>query len=140
LRALQVEYHIGFHDDIVNAYAGNNSVVLQAYSPLAGGVLAKADANATISVIARAHNRSVAQVALRFIAQGGVAAIPKAATLDYMAENMGVFDFALTASEMVELGAAATPNRRGVSDAESMMCVDTTQGKMARCSYLDAGL
>lgn len=114
-------------------------LVLQAYSPLAGGHLATPDSNSTLARIATAHNRSAAQIALRFIAQSGVAAVPKANTLEYMAENMGVFDFTLTDTEMVQLGSEPTPNKRAVSDAESMMCIDTSTGKMARCSYLDAG-
>lgn len=135
-----MEYHIGFHDDIVREYASNNSIVLQAYSPLSGGKLATATAGSLQDTIAKAHNRTAAQVALRFIAQGGVAAIPKASTLDYMMENEGIFDFNLTDTEMMQLGGQATPNGRGVGDAESMMCIDASAGKMARCSYLDAGM
>lgn len=49
-----------------------------------------------LSVIAEQHGKSVAQVALRWLVQRGVVAIPKSVRTERMAENIDVFDFALT--------------------------------------------
>ena len=77
------------------------------------------------------------QASLKFIEQRGVAAIPKASTAEYQAENLDLAGFTLTESDMVALGSMANPNRRGGADGMGMMCIDTATGKMARCYYLD---
>jgi diketogulonate reductase-like aldo/keto reductase len=121
-------------------WSRNRSIVSQAYSPLGGGHLASAKtAGPALSAIATAHNRSTAEIALRFIAQNGVAAIPKASSTAYMLENMDVYDFTLTSDEMRSLGSLASPmgSHGGVADSMSMMCVDHDTGRMARCIYLD---
>ena len=111
-----------------------------------------------IVATAKAHNVSVAQIALRFIVQNGVAAIPKggcgysvaraecnsssvvsaASEARYQVENMAVFDWSLSAEEMAALAVMTTPYFRGHVDAVSQMCVDEGKGTMARCSYVDA--
>eukprot|EP00040_Diaphanoeca_grandis_P022674 m.122356 g.122356 ORF g.122356 m.122356 type:complete len:360 (+) comp28916_c0_seq3:187-1266(+) len=132
----QMEFHVGYHDDYLVEWSKNNSVVMQAYSPFAGGELSKPGVE-PLQTFATKYNVSSAQIALKFIAQRGVAMIPKASTTAYQLENMDLWGFNLTISEMAALGRLATPNRRGVSDSMSMMCIDDTQGLMARCSYLD---
>ena len=54
----------------------------------------------TLSGIAAAHGRSVAQVVLRWLIQRGVVAIPKSVRPERMAENIDIFDFQLTHEEM----------------------------------------
>lgn len=54
----------------------------------------------TLSVIATAHGKSVAQVILRWLIQRRIVVIPKSVHADRMAENIDVFDFALTDDEM----------------------------------------
>ena len=77
------------------------------------------------------------QASLKFIEQRGVAAIPKASTAAYQAENLDLAGFTLTEDDMVALGNMANPNKRGGADGMGMMCIDTSTGKMARCYYLD---
>jgi 2,5-diketo-D-gluconate reductase A len=54
----------------------------------------------TLSVIATAHGKSVAQVILRWLIQRRVVTIPKSVRAERMAENIDVFDFTLTDDEM----------------------------------------
>ncbi|MFI5634387.1 aldo/keto reductase [Streptomyces sp. NPDC051664] len=56
-----------------------------------------------LSEIAEKHGKSVAQVALRWLVQRGVVAIPKSVRTERMAENIDVFDFALTDEEMASI-------------------------------------
>lgn len=56
-----------------------------------------------LSVIAEQHGKSVAQVALRWLVQRGVVAIPKSVRTERMAENIDVFDFALTDDQMASI-------------------------------------
>ena len=64
-----------------------------------------------LETIGKAHGKSVAQVALRFLIQRGVVVIPKSTHRERMEENFRVFDFALTDDEM----AAITGLDRGES-------------------------
>ena len=59
----------------------------------------------TLSGIGAAHGKSVAQVVLRWLIQRGVVVIPKSVRADRIAENIDVFDFALTDDEMTRIGA-----------------------------------
>jgi len=59
----------------------------------------------TLSTIGAAHGKSVAQVILRWMIQRGVVVIPKSVRADRMAENIDVFDFALTDDEMATIAA-----------------------------------
>jgi len=56
--------------------------------------------DATLSAIASAHGKSVAQVILRWLIQRQVVTIPKSVHAERMSENIDVFDFALTDDEM----------------------------------------
>ncbi|RME72548.1 MAG: aldo/keto reductase [Verrucomicrobia bacterium] len=70
------------------------------YSPLGrGGSLS----HAVIQRIARAHNKTAAQVVIRWQLQHGVVVIPKSANPARIRENADVFDFALGADEMAQI-------------------------------------
>jgi 2,5-diketo-D-gluconate reductase A len=53
-----------------------------------------------LAAIGAAHEKSVAQVVLRWLLQRDIVAIPKSTRPERMAENIDVFDFALTDAEM----------------------------------------
>ena len=59
--------------------------------------------NEILSKIGKAHNKSVAQVILRWNVQRGVQVIPKSVKKERMAENFNIFDFKLTDEEMKEI-------------------------------------
>ena len=59
--------------------------------------------NEVLKAIGGQHNKSVAQVALRFLIQRGVAVIPKSTHKERMIENINIFDFTLSAKEMEEI-------------------------------------
>ena len=60
--------------------------------------------------IGRAHRKSAAQVALRYLIQNGIAVIPKSAHRARMEENFAVFDFTLTGEELARIGALQGPD------------------------------
>ena len=55
------------------------------------------------SKIGAKYEKSVAQVALRFLLQNGVVVIPKSTHEERMQENFNVFDFVLTDEEMKQM-------------------------------------
>jgi len=64
--------------------------------------------NPVLSEIAQRHGKSVGQVVLRWAVQRGVASIPKSVRPERMAENLDVFDFALTDAEMASVAGLDT--------------------------------
>lgn len=101
----QVEYHPLLKQDKVLAAAQRLGLAIVAYSPLAQG---KLRGNETLERIAKAHGKSSAQVALRWIVQQGYCAIPRTAKVERLSENLAIFDFELSAAEMAEISSLGT--------------------------------
>lgn len=77
----------------------------------------------TLSAIGEAHGKSVAQVVLRWLTQRDIVALAKSTHRERMAENLDIFDFALTDEEMARI---ATLDRKAslFFDHESPKTVD----------------
>ena len=82
-------------------------VQIESWGPFAEG---KNDlfTNPTLTEIGGAHGKSVAQVVLRWLIQRDVVVIPKSVRPERMAENLDVFDFALTDDEMTRIAGLDT--------------------------------
>ena len=63
--------------------------------------------------LAAKYGKTPAQVVLRWHLGHGLAAIPKSARAERLAENIDVFDFALTEEDMGAIDALDTGERRG---------------------------
>ena len=77
-------------------------IALEAYSPLGTGRHLTSD---TVARIARRHERTPAQVLLRWCIERDIPIIPKSTHRERIAENAEVFDFALSAEDLAELDA-----------------------------------
>ena len=77
-----------------------NGIVVEAYSPLTKG--RKLD-DPILAEIGSAPGKTAAQVLIRWSIQHDFVALPKSIKEDRIAENFGVFDFALTDDEMERL-------------------------------------
>ncbi|MED3550652.1 aldo/keto reductase [Cytobacillus praedii] len=93
----QVECHPRLTQKELKAFCEDNGIQLEAWSPLMQGQLLD---NEVIQEIANNHNKSVAQVILRWDLQNGVVTIPKSTKEHRIVENANVFDFELTKEEM----------------------------------------
>lgn len=74
-------------------------VQMEAWGPLAEGKN-NIFQNEMLVGLASKHNKSVAQIVLRWNIQNSVVIIPKSVHKDRIAENINVFDFELTADDM----------------------------------------
>lgn len=85
-------------------------VRLQAWSPLGSGrgLLE----HPTLAAVAQAHGRTPSQVVLRWDVERGVVPVPKSTDPARQAENLAVFDFALTPDEVAAITAIGAPPRR----------------------------
>jgi 2,5-diketo-D-gluconate reductase B len=115
LSALQVEFHPFLDQSRMIAACRRLGLAFVSYCPLARGRIFEAP---VLADIAAAKARTVSQVVLRFLIQHeGVVAIPGSATPERIAENIAVYDFALSDDEMRRIAALAKPDGRLVSPA-----------------------
>lgn len=63
--------------------------------------------------LARKHGKTPAQILLRWNVQQGIIPIPKSKNPAHLAENIGVFDFALEGENMAALGGMHQNRRTG---------------------------
>lgn len=105
----QVEYHPFLSQKTLRATAAELGSSLTAWSPLAQGKVAD---DPTLRSIAEAHGKTPGQVALRWLVQQGVIAIPRTAKAARAKENFAVFDFGLTDDEMARASALGSPRGR----------------------------
>ncbi|WP_317294276.1 aldo/keto reductase [Ligilactobacillus saerimneri] len=106
----QIEVHPGWtHADEIKELQAMD-IVVEAWGPL-GGQGATVLTNPTMQEIATAHNKSTAQVSLRWVLQQGILPLPKSVHVDRMKQNMDIFDFELSPTEMATI--SALPNLGG---------------------------
>lgn len=107
----QIEFHPYLQSSALVAYCQSRGIVVEAWSPLLqGGALLQ---DPVLAAIAGRHERTPAQVVLRWNLQRGVVTIPKTARPERLAENAAVFDFALTPAEMEQIDALERHQRNG---------------------------
>lgn len=109
----QVEYHPFLDQTKVREATESHGMALTAYFAMADG---KVPNDPVLKEIGLAHGKSAAQVALRWlIQQPEVVTLTKTSTQARLAENLDIFDFALTAGEMARIHELARPDGRIVS-------------------------
>lgn len=115
----QIEVHPYYRQSEVLAADAEHGILSQAWSPI-GGITFYRDGSrgstledATIKEIAAAHDRTPAQVMLRWHLQQGRQVIPKSVTPSRIVENFDVFDFQLTADQLAAIDALDTGVRGG---------------------------
>lgn len=84
-----------------------NSVQIEAWAPFAEG-RNNMFSNPVLKEIGDKHNKSIAQVILRWLTQRGVVALSKSTRIDRMQENINVLDFKLTDEEMEKIASLDT--------------------------------
>ena len=95
----QIETH-PFHQQIeTQQFLMENGVQIESWGPFAEGKN-RMFQNELLGSIGAKHNKSIAQVILRWLTQRGVVVIPKSVRKARMAENLNSLDFALSADDM----------------------------------------
>lgn len=67
----------------------------------------------TVVALAEKYGRSAAQITLRWIIERGVIAVPKAASVAHLRENLAVYDFALSETDVRRLNGLNRDQRIG---------------------------
>lgn len=85
----------------------DNTVQVEAWAPFAEGKNGIFQNELLVS-IAASHQKSVAQVILRWVVQRGIIALAKSIRKERMIENIGMFDFELSPQDMAAMAALDT--------------------------------
>ena len=98
----QMETHIFQQEKTLRKYMDKYNTQLMSWSPMARGENNFFN-NEVLKAIGEKYNKSVAQVALRFLTQENVIVIPKSTHKERMKENFEIFDFELSKDDMATL-------------------------------------
>ena len=102
-----VECNAFFQREEERRYMESQNIQMQAWSPLAAGQ-GRLFENETLRTLAATHNKTVAQIVLRWLVQRNIVPLVKSANPERMRENLDIFDFALTDAEMQQITALDT--------------------------------
>ena len=102
-----IECNAYFQREDERKYLREQNIIMQAWSPLAAG---KEDlfSNEILCEIAQKHQKTVAQIILRWLVQRGIVPVVKSANPVRMKENLDVFDFVLSEGEMKQIASLDT--------------------------------
>lgn len=95
----QIELHPFCQQTDVTQFLTNNGVQTQSWAPFAEGRNGLFNNEVLVS-IATKHQRSIAQIVLRWMIERNIAVIPKSVHKERIMENIDVFDFELSANDM----------------------------------------
>jgi 2,5-diketo-D-gluconate reductase A len=106
----QIELHPLLQQAELRAWHAEHGIVTEAWSPLAQGEVLGDD---TLLTIAAHHQRTVAQVILRWHLQLGNVVIPKSVTPARVRENFDLFDFDLSEDDLAAIARLDVGHRTG---------------------------
>lgn len=125
----QMETHVFQQQATLRPILGEYKIALQAWGPLAEGKN-NFFQQPVLTEIGAKYHKSAAQVALRFLVQSGISAIPKASSREHMEQNFALFDFELSAEDMTQIQA--------LDGGQSLFCNHNDPGFVKALSGLKA--
>jgi 2,5-diketo-D-gluconate reductase A len=106
----QIEVHPYLTNEDVRAVDAEHGIATEAWSPIAQGLVLD---DPVITGIAKDHDRTPAQVVLRWHVQRGDIVFPKSVTRSRVEENFELFDFQLSDGDMGVISALNRDQRTG---------------------------
>ncbi len=103
----QIETHPFCQQIETQQFLQDHGVQIESWGPFAEG-RNNIFANELLHAIAVKHNKTVAQIILRWLTQRGVVAIPKSVRPERIAENFDVFDVTLSTEDMAAIATLDT--------------------------------
>ena len=99
----QVETHIALQNVFLQEYCESVGVKLEAYAPLMSQYIDELLTNETMIRIGKKYNKSVPQIAIKWLVSRGIIVIPKSIKKRRIIENYDIFDFELTKEDMEDI-------------------------------------
>ena len=87
----------------IQPFLAETGTKTMAWGPLGGQGADGIVKSELLTSIGQKYGKSAAQVALRWLIQRGIVAIPKSSHIERMKQNFDVFDFSLTNDDMVQI-------------------------------------
>ena len=112
----QIEMHPRFQQRALHAFHREHGIISQAWSPFGGGGTGGVPllGEPVLAEIAAKHARTPSQVVLRWLTQSGASAIPKATSLQHLAQNMASLSFDLDETDLAAIATLdSTEGRTG---------------------------
>ena len=106
----QIELHPAHQQPEVTAFARENGIHIEAWGPLGQGKYPLFNED-VVKNAAETHDKSPAQIVIRWHLQNGNILFPKSNRLERMAENFDVFDFELSRTEFTMISALERAGR-----------------------------
>ncbi len=106
----QIELHPAHQQPEISAFAREHGIAIEAWGPLGQGKYPLFD-DTVVAVAAEAHDKTPAQVVIRWHLQMGFIVFPKSNRRERMVENLDVFDFELSATEVATITALERAGR-----------------------------
>lgn len=106
----QIELHPLLTQKPLLQFNHQHQIVTQAWSPLGRGAVLN---EPVLKDIAAAHNKSTAQIILRWHLQNGVSFIPKSVHEERITQNANIYAFELSTQEMAKIDALNAYHRTG---------------------------
>ena len=97
----QIETNLYCQRSTERGWMDKKKVSHMAYAPLGQGSRGEMFQEPTVLALAEKYGKTPAQILLRFLMQKDIIVIPRSTKLEHIRENFGLFDFALTADEMI---------------------------------------
>ncbi|MFC0189633.1 aldo/keto reductase [Fictibacillus aquaticus] len=111
----QVELHPRLTQKELLSYCKDNAIQLEAWRPLVKGEILQ---EPVLQKIADKHDKTTAQVVLRWNVQSGIVTIPKSVNESRIRENADIFDFELSAEDMLAID-GLNENKRNGADPDN---------------------
>ncbi|MCR8635192.1 aldo/keto reductase [Paenibacillus radicis (ex Xue et al. 2023)] len=106
----QVELHPQLTQNELISFCKEHGIQVEAWSPLMQGQLLD---HPVLQEIANKHNKSIAQIILRWDLQHGIVTIPKSTKEHRIIENSAVFDFELSKEDIARIDGLNQNHRVG---------------------------
>lgn len=98
----QIETHVFYQEHEAYRYLKQLDIQHQAWSPFAAG-RNNIFTNPVLDEIAKKHDKSIAQICLRWHFQRGIVTIPRSSQRTHMIENLAIFDFELDKADFKKI-------------------------------------
>ncbi|HEU0266607.1 MAG TPA: aldo/keto reductase [Candidatus Saccharimonadaceae bacterium] len=117
----QVELHPDFAQHNVRDYCKAHNIAVESWGPIGGqNSVAELLGQPVFQELAKKYGKTPAQIAIRWHIQNGLVVIPKSVHEERIRENIDVFDFELSAEDLVEIAKLDSADNRHGPDPATM--------------------
>lgn len=96
----QIETHITLQNEFLVDYCESKGIKVEAYAPLMSSNIKQLLEHEGMLALASKYNKTVPQIAIKWLTQRGIIALPKSITESRIIQNFDIFDFEISTEDM----------------------------------------